>query len=216
MRSAATAVVLTALLVTGARAPAAGAAAKSAADSDGVVDSVVVFVDRARVTRVGAAACESGRAKVTFTHLPAALDTRTLRGEVHDAAEVIGVVTEQVNEQQAVDPRARELEEQQRKVQADIRINEARRSAIVADMTDVESYATVLGATVAEEMRNPKPNTAAWGKNLESFRARRTARCARFASSPTASCARSPTWAPPARARSGPRRSSSTAASMPG
>ena len=176
MRSAATAAVVATLLITGARAPASGAAAKTAAEAEGPVDSVVVFVDRARVTRAGAGACESGRAKVTFSHLPAALDTRTLRGEVHEAAEVIGVVTEQVNEQQAVDPRARDLEEQQRKVLADIRNNEARRSAIIADMTDVEAYAGVLSATLDEEMRNPKPNTAAWGKNIESFRARRAAR----------------------------------------
>jgi uncharacterized protein (TIGR02231 family) len=173
-RSAAAA-VLTVLLVTGAGAPASGAA-KVAAESDGVVDSVVVFVDRARVTRIGSGACEAGRARVTFTHLPAALDTRTLRGEVHEGAEAIGVVTEQVNEQQAVDPRVRQLEEQQRKIQADIRDNEAKRSAIVADLTDVEAYAMVFGATVAEEMRNPRPNTAVWGKNLESFRTRRAAR----------------------------------------
>ena len=175
-RSAATAAVLAALLVTGARAPVAGAAARAAAESDGVVDSVVVFVDRARVTRVGAAACDSGRARVTFTHLPASLDARTLRGEVHEGAEVIGVVTEQVNEQQAVDPRARDLEEQQRKVQAEIRNNEARRSAIVADLTDMEAYGMVFGSTVGEEMRNPKPNTAIWGKNLDAFRTRRAAR----------------------------------------
>ena len=133
MRSRATAAALTLLLLLGAsgRARVARAAGKGAAESEGAVDSVVVFVDRARVTRVGAAACDKGTAKVTFARLPASLDTRTLRGEVREAAEVIGLVTDRVNEQQAVDPRARELEKQQEKLQADLRLNEARRKAIM-------------------------------------------------------------------------------------
>ena len=40
----------------------------------------------------------------------------------------------------------------------------------------MEAYGLVFGATVAEEMRNPKPSTAVWGKNLDAFRTRRAAR----------------------------------------
>jgi uncharacterized protein (TIGR02231 family) len=176
MRSTAIAAAFTLLFGTGGRAPVSNAASKGAVEADGAVDSVVVFVDRARVTRIGAGACEKGRAKVTFARLPASLDTRTLRGEVQDAAEVVGVITDQVNEQQAVDPRARDLDEQQRKVQADIRSNEARRSVVAVEMEELDAYAGVFGATVSEEMRNPRPNTTLWAKTMESFRARRAAR----------------------------------------
>jgi hypothetical protein len=174
LRSAtAAAALLTLLLGTGARVAVSRAADGARGAPDGAIDSVVVFVDRARVTRLGSAACDQGTAKVTFARLPATLDPRTLRGEAHDAAEVIGLVTDQVNEAQASDPRARTLAEQQRRIQTDMRANDARLAGVSAELDEVSSYTGVFGATLAEEMRNPRPDTAAWNRVLESFRDRR-------------------------------------------
>ena len=177
MRRATTPAAVTALILAlaGGTAASALAAEGTVAESSGAIDSVVVFVDRARVTRVGAAGCDKGTAKVTFTRLPATLDPRTLRGEARQAADVIGLVTDRVNEAQAVDPRARALEELQRKVTSDIRAEEARRTNVAAELDDIDGYARVFGATLAEEMRNPRPETAAWDRTMESFRTRRAA-----------------------------------------
>jgi uncharacterized protein (TIGR02231 family) len=139
------------------------------------VDAVVVFSDRARVTRTRAARCEHGRAAALFEGLPDALDARTLRGEVREAADVIGLGTERVAAEEAADPRARALEAERQRVEAAIRAAEARRADLGAERVRLAGYDGVMGATLAEEMRNPKPATAAWGGALDGLRARRAA-----------------------------------------
>jgi uncharacterized protein (TIGR02231 family) len=155
-------------------APLLASAARAAAPASDV-DSVVVFADRARVTRVRAATCEHGTAKVVFERLPGTLDARTLHGEVREAADVIGVASELINEEQAADARTRALQAEERKINADIRAEEARKAQAAAELEDVNAYAAVLGATVAEEMRNPHPDTPTWSKALDAIRARRAA-----------------------------------------
>ena len=80
------ALALAAAIATDARAAGAETAAGDG-KNDGKVDSVVVFQDRARVTRTRAARCEHGKASAQFEHLPDALDTRTLRGETRDGGD---------------------------------------------------------------------------------------------------------------------------------
>jgi uncharacterized protein (TIGR02231 family) len=162
-------------LLTLAFVSALAPAAARAASSDDKIDSVVVFADRARVTRARTVPCEKGTARATFDRLPAALDTRTLRGEVREAAEVIGLASEQVNEREAADPRARELTTELDKTEADIKSKQARKAAIAAELDDVGAFSNVFSATLTEELRNPKPNTPGWGKTLDALRARRAA-----------------------------------------
>jgi uncharacterized protein (TIGR02231 family) len=157
------------LIFVAALAPAAARAAAPA----GEIDSVLVFADRARVTRARAVPCEKGTARATFERLPAAIDTRTLRGEVREAAEVIGLSGEQVNEREAADPRARELTAELDRTEADINGKQARKTAIAAELDDVGAFGGVFAATLAEELRNPRPNTPAWAKTLDGLRARR-------------------------------------------
>lgn len=161
--------VLPALLASGLAGAAPGTA------GGGAVDSVVVFPDRARVTRVASTRCENGMARARFERLPVSLDARTLRGEVREPAELIGVTSETINEEQAAEPRARELTAELHKVQAEIRDKEARQNATAAELEDLTAFAGVLGATVAEEMRNPNPATAVWSKSIDGLVGRRAA-----------------------------------------
>ena len=55
------------------------------------IQKVVVYSDRAEVTRTGSATCSKGSAEVLFENLPRILDRRTLRGEAKGKATVIGV-----------------------------------------------------------------------------------------------------------------------------
>jgi uncharacterized protein (TIGR02231 family) len=151
------------------------APARAHAAATGEIDSVLVFADRARVTRARTVACEKGTARAVFDRLPAALDVRTLRGEARDAAEVIGLSGEQVNEREAADPRARALAADVDKIDDDIKVNQARRTALVAELEQVGAYGSVFSATLAEEIRNPKPNTTVWTTALNALRARRAA-----------------------------------------
>jgi uncharacterized protein (TIGR02231 family) len=158
------------LLLVGALAPSVARAAAS-----GDVESVVVFADRARVTRARTVPCEKGTARAVFERLPAAMDVRTLRGEVREAAEVIGLSGEQVNEREAADPRARALAADLDKTETEIKSKRARKTAIAAELQDVAAFGNVFSATLTEEIRNPKPNTPVWAKTLDALRARRTA-----------------------------------------
>jgi len=160
---------ITTLVLVSALAPAVARAAS------GEIESVLVFADRARVTRARSVTCAKGTGRAAFERLPAALDVRTLRGEVREAAEVIGVSGEQVNEREAADPRARALAADLDKVENEIKAKQARRAVIAAEVDDVGAYGNVFSATLTEEIRNPKPNTAAWVQTLNALRTRRTA-----------------------------------------
>jgi uncharacterized protein (TIGR02231 family) len=166
------------LISAGALALVASLAAEARAAeaaADGKIDGVVVFQDRARVTRTRAARCERGKASASFEHLPDALDARTLRGEARDGGEVIGVSSQSSGAEGPTNPRAAALEAERRKVQAAIRDEEARRAELDAGLERLASYAGILGATLSEEIRNPKPVTASWGSALDGLRARRAA-----------------------------------------
>jgi uncharacterized protein (TIGR02231 family) len=149
------------------------AAAPAARAAAGDIDSVVLFADRARVTRVRPARCEQGKAQAVFDRLPSALEARTLRGDVRERAEVIGVASDLVNVEQATDERVRSLSDQQIRIAANIRVAEAKKETLAAEINDLAAYAGLFGATLSEEVRNPKPDTATWGKTLEALRARR-------------------------------------------
>jgi len=55
------------------------------------VEQVVVFSDRAEVTRRASARCQDDVAAVAFAGLPAELDERTLRAEASGKAQALGV-----------------------------------------------------------------------------------------------------------------------------
>jgi uncharacterized protein (TIGR02231 family) len=159
-------------------APGARAAAPADAVGGGrtdKIDAVVVFSDRARVTRTRAARCEHGKAAALFEHLPDGLDARTLRGEVREAAEVIGLASDRVGTEEPADPRARAIEGERLKVEAATRAAEARSGDVTAKLERLDAYQGVLGATLAEEIRNPRPATASWSVSLEGLRAQRAA-----------------------------------------
>jgi uncharacterized protein (TIGR02231 family) len=168
-----------ALALGASAAPLARAAADTAPPAggalEGEIDSVVLFSDRARVTRVRAVRCEGGTAQAAFDRLPASLDARTLRGEAREAADVIGVASAEVNDEQQVDLRAREAAARQRKIEADISAALGRRAAVLGQLQALQGYGEVLAATLAEEIRNPSPPTPLWASATDGLRARRAA-----------------------------------------
>jgi uncharacterized protein (TIGR02231 family) len=152
----------------------AAAPARAAAPA-GEVDAVVVFADRAKVTRLAAARCEHGIAQATFERLAATLDPRTLRGDVAEKADVIGLASDVAHEAVPPESRAKALRNEQEKVEADLQANETRATAIRIELDDVEGYAHLVSSNLREGMRNPQPATAVWGQSLDGLRKRRTA-----------------------------------------
>ncbi|HEX3902270.1 MAG TPA: mucoidy inhibitor MuiA family protein [Polyangia bacterium] len=151
-------------------APPARAAAPA-----GEVDAVVVFADRARVTRLRAARCQHGVAQATFERLAATLDARTLRGEVLEQAEVIGLASEITHEETSPETRGKALREEQEKIEADLQAKASRQTSIATELADIAGYAHLVSANLREGMRNPQPATALWGQSLDALRKRRAA-----------------------------------------
>ena len=85
------------------------------------VDSVVVFADRAEVTRVAQATCKQGSAKVTFPLLPVSLDVRTLRADASGRADVIGTSNRVVPTEEDRDERVAKVQKEIEGVQDQIR-----------------------------------------------------------------------------------------------
>lgn len=131
------------------------------------IDRVVVFADRAEVTRVESATCVSGAAKAVFAELPDAVDLRTLRGEAAGDAVAVGVSTQRVELAESLDERVRTL----RKDLADLEEQRATLARAGEDANErarsVNSYGSYLRALAVEEMRQQKPDAARWDQTLD-------------------------------------------------
>lgn len=130
------------------------------------IDRVVVFADRAEVTRKSEARCSGGTASVTFAGLPDAVDARTLRGEVEGDAVVVGVST-------STTPLTQELNEQTQALQKEITATADEIDVLDGESADDnerlmtwQSYGAWARGLIAEDLRNPKPDLARWEQLL--------------------------------------------------
>jgi uncharacterized protein (TIGR02231 family) len=146
-----------------------------AATPAGEIDAVVVFADRAKVTRLRAARCEHGVAQARFDRLASTLDPRTLRGDVVGEGEVIGLASDVVNVDATPEARARTLRDERDKLGAELEANATRAKAIATELADIAGYAHLVSSNLREGMRNPQPATALWGQSLDGLRKRRGA-----------------------------------------
>jgi uncharacterized protein (TIGR02231 family) len=140
---------------------------------------VVVFADRAEVTRTGELVCEAGRAEALFPGLPAAMDSRTLRGIVSGKATVIGV-TSRVRARDS--EQAVERDSPAAALKLEILTKRDAIDDLVAEERNLEeqnhllaAYDDYLRSIVGEEMRNTKPDTKVWTQALDTVRDRRLA-----------------------------------------
>lgn len=133
------------------------------------IDSVVVFADRAKVTRVATAKCVKGTASARFEHLPMQLDVRTLRGDARGGT-AIGVSSTVITETEPVDERAKELEREQKTVQEQIAAVNASLSTLKTEMERVTRFGAVFSQILQEAIRDPRPSVSAWDRTLDRFR----------------------------------------------
>lgn len=125
------------------------------------IERVVVFTDRAEVTRVGEVACGPD-AQLEFAALPPSLDPASLRAEA-GAATVESVESLSRPRAQAFSPKAEELDEQLRALAQQL---SEQRDAIAQAQEQTraaEGFAVVRGAQMAREMALAAPDVKAWG-----------------------------------------------------
>jgi uncharacterized protein (TIGR02231 family) len=141
----------------------------------GEIDAVVVFADRAKVTRLRAAPCEHGVARATFERLASTLDPRTLRGDVVGEGEVIGLASDVAHVEISPEARAQALRDEKEKVEGELKANQGRTTAVGTELADIAGYAHLVSSNLREGMRNPQPATGLWGQSLDGLRKRRAA-----------------------------------------
>ena len=121
------------------------------------VERVVVFSDRAEVTRTAVARCDGGVAAVVFSPLPDSIDPRTLRGEASGDAVPVGVATTIEQQTEALDERVRTLRAEVQ--QLDVELADLARAQADDDerSRSFQSYGPWFRTAVAEDLRQEKP-----------------------------------------------------------
>ena len=130
------------------------------------VERVVVFADRAEVTRAATARCEAGAAAVSFPQLPDSIDARTLRGEADGDAVPVGVSTTTVEQTEALDARVKELQDETQRVDVEMATLQRAQADDDERLRSLASYGPWFRAAIAEDLRQPKPDVARYEQLL--------------------------------------------------
>ena len=102
------------------------------------IDSVLVFTDRAEITRTGSATCSNGNAELTFENLPISTDTKTLRSEMLSKGTVIGVRHKTIVQGESVDKRVKELFAERDELWQTLRVKSDANAALGKELQMVE------------------------------------------------------------------------------
>jgi uncharacterized protein (TIGR02231 family) len=164
------------LVVALALASTAGnAQAQSASNSAGSrVQKVIVFADRAEVTRQQTATCQSGTAAAVFQALPDAIDARTLRGETDAPATAVGVAVQMQPLQEAKDARVQALRTELIAIDDELNALSRQNEDEAAQAQERQSYAAYFKAIANEEMRQARPDPSKWDVVLDALQKDRT------------------------------------------
>lgn len=130
------------------------------------IERVVVFGDRAQVTRTQTVTCTGGVAQAQFFPLPISVIDRTVRAVAQGKAKAVGTVVSLQPLAADHDARRAKLTKTIEELQAKLRTQEAARGAIKARMGTLDGYGQYLRSVVNETARNAKPDTKAWFKAL--------------------------------------------------
>jgi uncharacterized protein (TIGR02231 family) len=137
------------------------------------IERVVVFGDRAQVTRKVQAECVGGEAKVPFGPLPASAVERTLRGAAEGGATAVGLTARKVEFNPVDDARLAPIRAQLDVFDEQLRDNDRKVATEQAARSDGEHYGEFLNTLVMREARGAKPAVATWGRSLEVLRTER-------------------------------------------
>lgn len=152
--------------------------AVAAAERPDPIERVVVYGDRAQVTRKASVACTGGEATATFYPLPMTLQSRTLRASAAGAATAVGHTARQKKLDAEADQRLAPLRAELKEVTHKLRALADDQQLLNAAEADAEGFKTYLKALLDESVRDRNPKTAQWGKALDTFRTDALARSA--------------------------------------
>ena len=139
------------------------------------IDSVLVFTDRAEITRTHSSTCSNGVAEFTFQQLPYNTNIQTLRSEMEGSASVIGVRYKTIVHDDVIDVRAKaliiekdQLLGQQRKQNDDYAMH-------TKELQVINSYEQQFAQSFKTELKATKDIRSKWGMGLTTFRKNKVA-----------------------------------------
>jgi len=135
------------------------------------VERVVVFSDRAEVTRVQEVVCQNKSAKVSFENLPLSLDERTLRAETESGAKAVGVNAKTRRLEESLDARVREVQNELRRVERALNTKNKEQQDALESVTSAQSYWQYFLVSAGEEMRSANPDIKRWDAMLNMIEA---------------------------------------------
>ena len=131
----------------------------------GGVTSVVVYPDRARVTRVGSVECPAA-GPVVFDDVPPAAGLSTLRARA-DRGVVEGLTVQRRSRESSFGPQVREVEASLRTLEAEM-AGDTDRVAVAENQKQLaDRYVTVAREQLGRELALPRPDTRAWTTALD-------------------------------------------------
>lgn len=153
--------------------------AQAQADVGSRIERVVVFADRAEVTRVSTARCSGGAGATVFAGLPTSIDPRTLRGEADGGAIFVGVSTKNTALIEDRDERVRTLSTEVQQIDDDIAALQRAQADDDERFASLSSYGTYFRSLITEELRQPKPEIAKWEQLLTTLQTEQATTTAR-------------------------------------
>jgi uncharacterized protein (TIGR02231 family) len=136
----------------------------SAAYAENKISNVVVFSDRAEVTRVSSVSCKDNKVAVDFDNLPVSIDTRTLRAEASGKAKAVGTSHSKVTLEKSFDQRIAKNQEDLEKLRQELRVIEEQISSQSEKSAGLNKYAEYFLQLAQEEARGIRPNIGNWAK----------------------------------------------------
>ena len=135
------------------------------------IDRVVVFGDRAQVTRATDVTCEGGSARAVFFPLPESLDERTVRAEASGKALAVGTSLSTRPLEQDRDARAEAARAAVRETEVQVAALRARKARIDARREAVVGLTNYAESILREDLRDPKRDLRNWTQTLDRTRA---------------------------------------------
>jgi hypothetical protein len=143
------------------------------ADTKTPVDKVMVFADRAEVTRTTKVSCKAGKGQAVFSMLPMSLDERTLRAEASGKSKAIGLTSRVEPLEEDLDQRVAKVRKELVALNDKIRVVHEEKAGLSERTGVLASYGAHFQTLLYEQVRNPRPDPRRWSEVLEAMRAER-------------------------------------------
>jgi uncharacterized protein (TIGR02231 family) len=135
------------------------------------IDRVVVFGDRAQVTRTVDVTCQGGSARAVFFPLPESLDERTVRAEASGTALAVGTSLSTRPLEEDRDARAEAARAAVRETEVELAALRARKARIDGRRETVNGLSSYAESVLREDLRDPARDLRTWTQTLDRMRA---------------------------------------------